>query len=92
MARKSKKKPSEIVQVFFELVDGDELGQHLLGVMRPIRNAPECSNASCHVHQANVRVLGVIDADLSLAGVDTQMAQQKAKLLYFLFGDGGIGG
>lgn len=64
----------------------DPQGQHVLGVMRPIRNAPECSNASCHVHQASVRVLGVIDADLSLAGVDAQMAQQKAKLLYFLIG------
>jgi two-component system NtrC family sensor kinase len=64
----------------------DRQGQHLLGVMRPIENAPECSNASCHVHEAGLRVLGVIDADLSLAGVDAQMAQQRNKLLYFLLG------
>ena len=64
----------------------DREGHHLLGVMRPIENTPECSNASCHVHQAGLRVLGVIDADLSLATVDTQMAQQKNKLLYFMFG------
>lgn len=64
----------------------DRQGQHVLGVMRPIENSPECSNAACHVHQAGVRVLGVIDADLSLATVDAQMEQQKSKLLYFLLG------
>ncbi len=33
-----------------------------------------------------MRMLGVIDADLSLAAVDKQMAQQRNKLLYFLLG------
>ena len=54
----------------------DKQGEHLLGVIRPIDNAPECSSAACHVHQAGQRVLGVIDADLSLATVDAQIAQQ----------------
>src|SRR5579872_2216311 len=64
----------------------DPQGQHVLGVARPIENAPECSSASCHVHQAGQRVLGVVDAHLSLAAVDRQMDEQKSKLLYFLFG------
>jgi two-component system NtrC family sensor kinase len=61
----------------------DAQGQHVIGVVRPIENAPAC--ASCH-RQAGTRFLGAVDAHLSLAAVDRQMAQQKNKLLYFLFG------
>src|SRR5579862_7261671 len=43
----------------------DAQGRPILGVMQPINNAPECSNSECHVHQAGLKVLGVIDADLS---------------------------
>ncbi len=64
----------------------DPQGQHVLGVVRPIENAVECSNAACHVHHAGQRVLGAVDASLSLETVDTQMAQQRSKLLYFLLG------
>jgi two-component system NtrC family sensor kinase len=64
----------------------DRQGNRVLGVMRPIDNAPECSNAACHVHKAGQRVLGVIDADLSLATVDAQLAQHQANLKWFLAG------
>jgi two-component system NtrC family sensor kinase len=64
----------------------DKQGNRVLGVMRPIDNSPECSNAACHVHQAGQRVLGVIDADLSLATVDGQLAQHQANLKWFLLG------
>jgi two-component system, NtrC family, sensor kinase len=64
----------------------DKQGEHLLGVMRPIFNAPECSNNACHEHQAGQRVLGVIDADLSLAPVDQQLARNQATLKWFLLG------
>ncbi len=45
----------------------DKQGTHLLAVIRPIDNSPACSDAACHVHPAGQLVLGVIDADLSLA-------------------------
>jgi two-component system NtrC family sensor kinase len=64
----------------------DKQGEHLLGVMRPIDNAPECSSASCHVHEAGQRILGVIDADLSMATADAQIAQHQAALTWFLVG------
>jgi len=60
--------------------------ERMLGVIRPIENARECSNASCHVHGAGQRVLGVVDADLSLATVDAQLAQHQAALGWFLAG------
>lgn len=64
----------------------DRQGEHLLGVMRPIENAPECSNSACHVHPASERVLGVIDADLTLAQVDQQIAHNQNTLKWFLLG------
>jgi two-component system NtrC family sensor kinase len=58
----------------------------VLGVIQPVNNAPECSNAACHVHPASQQVLGVIDANLSLDTVDEQMALHQANLGYFLAG------
>lgn len=64
----------------------DKHGERILGVIRPIENAPACSSAACHVHPAGQRVLGVVDANLSLATVDAQMAQHQATLAWFLAG------
>lgn len=55
-------------------------GERLLGVIRPIENAAACN--ACH--PPGQRVLGVIDADLSLAGVDAQMAQHRAHMIVFM--------
>lgn len=56
-------------------------GERVLGVIRPIENEPACSNAACHAHRASQRVLGVIDADLSLATVDARSAQLRRQIL-----------
>ena len=64
----------------------DKEGRHILAVIRPIENEPECSRAGCHVDQARQRVLGIIDADLSLAPVDEQLARHQATLTWFLVG------
>ncbi|HEV3330699.1 MAG TPA: ATP-binding protein [Bryobacteraceae bacterium] len=62
----------------------DKHGDRILGVIRPIENSPACSNAACHVHPASQRVLGVVDANLSLAAVDAQIAQHQATLIGLL--------
>jgi two-component system, NtrC family, sensor kinase len=62
----------------------DSQGQRMLGVMREIQNAPECSNGACHVHQAGTRILGVIDTTLSMAVTDRQMKTQRTGLTWFL--------
>lgn len=56
-------------------------GERILGVIRPINNEAGCWNAACHAHPASQRVLGVIDADLSLAGVDARSAQHQAQIM-----------
>ena len=55
-------------------------GERLLGVIRPIENAAAC--AGCH--PAGQRVLGVIDANLSLAAVDAQTAEHRTYLVLFM--------
>jgi len=62
----------------------DKQGRPVLAVMRPIDNQPECWTAACHVHKASQRVLGVIDADLSLETVELQIRQHQANLTWFL--------
>jgi two-component system NtrC family sensor kinase len=71
------------------LSTGDRVAEkrgRVLTVTRRIDNSPDCSNAACHVHPASQKVLGVIDADLSLAQVDEQAARHQATLTWFLIG------
>jgi two-component system, NtrC family, sensor kinase len=58
-------------------------GQRVLGVINPIENSPECSNASCHVHPASMKVLGVLDTDLSLAAADASIAAGTRRMLFY---------
>ncbi len=61
----------------------DPQGQRVLGLIRPIENEPACSNAACHAHPSDRRILGVIDTDLSLATVDARLAEHQARLAGF---------
>jgi two-component system, NtrC family, sensor kinase len=55
-------------------------GERVLGLIRPVENKPECWNAACHAHDPSRRVLGVIDAHLSLANVDQELAIHQRNL------------
>ncbi|MFB3829644.1 MAG: sensor histidine kinase [Bryobacteraceae bacterium] len=59
-------------------------GERLAGVIRPIENSPACSNAACHAHSGGLRVLGVIDSNLSLASVDAQTARYQSNLAWLM--------
>jgi two-component system NtrC family sensor kinase len=48
----------------------DEQGQRMLGSTAVIRNEPNCSNSSCHVHAADMAVLGVLDIVYPLSQID----------------------
>lgn len=49
-------------------------GGRMLGLVTPIYNEPSCSNALCHAHPEDLRVLGVLDVSLSLDRVDRDIA------------------
>jgi len=54
-------------------------GQPALGVIKPIENEPACSQAECHAHSPERRLLGVLDVTLVLAPAQT--AQRQTELL-----------
>jgi two-component system NtrC family sensor kinase len=57
-------------------------GKRELAMVTPIYNEPSCSNAECHAHPANIKVLGVLDVTYSLENVDQIVAtiQERAVL------------
>ena len=61
----------------------DPTGQRVLAMIRPVENHPDCSNADCHAHPARQRILGVIDTQVSLAGVDQKLADHQRQMIAF---------
>src|SRR6201988_351297 len=49
----------------------------VLGIITPIENQTACSNAACHAHPAEQKILGVLDTNLSLAKTDVQVAESS---------------
>ncbi len=47
-------------------------GIKTLDIVTPIYNEPSCSNAGCHAHLANTKVLGILDLALKLDPVQQQ--------------------
>ncbi len=54
---------------------------HLLGLINPIRNEPECYNAACHAHDRTQKILGVLDVKMSLASVDERVADARTAMM-----------
>jgi two-component system, NtrC family, sensor kinase len=44
--------------------------KRVLGLINPIQNEADCSNANCHAHSSKVQVLGVLDVVVSLDKLD----------------------
>jgi len=56
-------------------------GERVLGLINPIENAPECSNADCHAHPAEQTVLGVLDVKMSMADADARLATTRRQVV-----------
>lgn len=56
-----------------------------VGAIRPIENEAECSNASCHAHPQDRRLLGVLDVTLALTTVKAYQ-QQTAVFMVLVTG------
>jgi two-component system, NtrC family, sensor kinase len=51
-----------------------------LTIVTPVYNEPSCSQAACHAHPANTKVLGVLDVTLGLAEVDREVSSAKLRV------------
>lgn len=77
----------------FRIYETEKQGSYrVLGVITPIMNKPECSNAACHAHPASQRILGVLDTDLSLKQEDASLAQSSMWIIVLLLGGAGLVG
>jgi len=61
----------------------------VLNIVQPIHNEVACYTSTCHVHTKEQRVLGIVEANLSLAILDKSIKQQGIAItvyvLAFLF-------
>jgi len=56
-------------------------GPRHLEMVTPIYNEKSCSEAECHAHPAEMKVLGVLDLALNLESVDKEVARMKGRVL-----------
>ncbi len=62
-----------------------------LGVIDPIENSLACSSAECHAHPAEVKTLGILDTNISLARSEQDVAESTRQLaIYTLLGVLGV--
>lgn len=58
-------------------------GERALGVTIPIENSPACSAAECHAHPEEIKTLGVLDTNISLASTDQSVAESRKQVLLY---------
>jgi two-component system NtrC family sensor kinase len=58
----------------------DPRGRRVLGVIAPIHNEPQCTTG-CHAHLPTQSVLGVLDVQLSMAGVDQDLSASERQMV-----------
>ena len=56
--------------------------KRVLGLINPIQNEPDCSNADCHAHSPNVRILGVLDVVVSLEQLDLIIQNSTREVIF----------
>jgi two-component system NtrC family sensor kinase len=59
-------------------------GHRLLGLITPVYNSSSCADVDCHPHPEEQQVLGVIDMQLSLAGIDQTLQFHNRRFLYHI--------
>ncbi|MGB7844408.1 MAG: ATP-binding protein [Candidatus Acidiferrum sp.] len=57
--------------------------ERALGVIDPIENSTACSSAECHAHPAEVKTLGILDTNISLASSERSVAESTRQVLIY---------
>lgn len=68
--------PQERMRIF-----QNENGERILGLINPISNEIGCASPECHVHPDEMKLLGVLDVQMSLAAMDKSIANNKNNLI-----------
>ena len=76
----SRLKGEELTRIF--QVPG---GYRVLGLITPVYNEPGCVGSSCHVSPEKQQILGVLDMQMSLAGIDATIEGQNRRFLLLIY-------
>ncbi len=57
-------------------------GRRNLSIITPIANEANCSEASCHAHPKQIRVLGVLEVGLNLDVVDAELSGMQQRVAW----------
>ena len=64
----------------------NEQGMPILGLIKGIYNKPACSNAACHVHLPDDKLVGVLDVTIPLGLRDQQLAMFRSNFIILASG------
>jgi two-component system NtrC family sensor kinase len=67
---------------FWSITRGKDF--RILNIVQPINNEPSCYTAACHFHNQEQSVLGLVEADLSLAFLDNSIQQQAIAITIYV--------
>ncbi len=65
-------------------ISKDAKNFRILNIVQPIANEPACYTSTCHVHSKKERVLGIVEANLSLAPLDKSVKQQGIAITIYI--------
>jgi two-component system NtrC family sensor kinase len=65
-------------------ISRDSKNFRVLNLVQPIVNEPACYTSTCHVHSRDERVLGIVEANLSLAPLDKSVKQQGIAITIYI--------
>jgi len=57
-------------------------GETILAVINPIHNDPECGNGGCHANAGEGAILGVLDVQMSLAGMEAELQKSQFHMVW----------
>ena len=60
-------------------------GNHVLGVISPIKSEQSCVTANCHAHSPEQKVLGVLDVIMQLDMVDARLREYEMSFGWYVF-------
>ncbi len=65
-------------------ISRDRTDSRVLNIVQPIDNEVTCYTSSCHVHSKQQKILGIVEANLSLAILDRSVKKQGIAITFYI--------